>query len=169
MVSDTDDKDANNAIGFAVCRAKKLFSPAQAREWRQISGVIDLRVWTPNAPPVFVVQPTLMSTKDLGQCTIRIKGVIGPNKPICGRYRFVGRLNGRPLYQHEENPDLWLRFAPDKTWMVSNTKNKDDNSVEGWAFCVGEDYPDPSYTKKLVVYNGRAWQAQATASLTYEP
>ena len=42
--------------------------------------------------------------------------------------------NGRALYRKVGDPHWWLRFAPDRTWTISNTVDKDANNNAGAAF-----------------------------------
>ena len=55
--------------------------------------------------------------------------------------------NGRALYRKVGDPHCWLRFAIGGRWTVSNTKDKDANNSDGWAYSVtrGLSLPtDPS-------------------------
>ena len=42
--------------------------------------------------------------------------------------------NGRALYRKVGDPHCWLRFAPNRTWTISNTVDKDANNNAGDAF-----------------------------------
>jgi hypothetical protein len=42
--------------------------------------------------------------------------------------------NGRALYRKVGDPHWWLRFAPNRTWTISNTVAKDANNNDGVAF-----------------------------------
>ena len=39
-----------------------------------------------------------------------------------GLYCSQGLSNGKPIYKHTKNDDLYLHWAPDSTWSVSLTK-----------------------------------------------
>ena len=44
--------------------------------------------------------------------------------------------NGRALYRKVGDPHRWLRFAPDRTWVISDTVNKDANNNAGVAYSL---------------------------------
>jgi hypothetical protein len=55
----------------------------------------------------------------------------------------VDLQNGKPLFRKLKNPDTWLRFTTDNTWMFSDTSDKDLNNTDGWCVSVeaGKDLP----------------------------
>ncbi len=46
-------------------------------------------------------------------------------------------------YSKLKNPDTWLRFTTENTWMFSHTSDKDLNNTGGWCVSVeaGKDLP----------------------------
>ena len=53
--------------------------------------------------------------------------------------------NEHVLYKSSSNH--WLRYAMDGRWMVSDTKDKDENVLAGFCYCKQVGLPDPSYAK----------------------
>ena len=55
------------------------------------------------------------------------------------------------LYQSLGNKHIWLRHSTDARWMVSNTAQKDENLLQGYCYCDGYGYPDPSHAERWYV------------------
>ena len=55
----------------------------------------------------------------------------------------VDLQNGKPLFRKLKNPDTWLRFTADNTWMFSDTSDKNLNNTDGCCVSVeaGKDLP----------------------------
>ena len=77
---------------------------------------------------------------------IHIKGAVGKfSSGINSTFVDTGKMcNGRMLYQSWLSPDNWLRYTDDGRWMVSNTKDKDDNLSGGFCYCKTSGLLDPS-------------------------
>ena len=69
--------------------------------------------------------------------------------------------NGRALYRKVGDQHWWLRFAPDRTWAISDTVAKDANNNAGVAYSssLGLSLPTDSSVWKVSV-NGE-WVKQA--------
>jgi len=69
--------------------------------------------------------------------------------------------NGRALYRKVGDPHCWLRFAPDSTWVISDTVAKDANNNDGHAYLLsfGLSLPIDLSVWKVTV-NGK-WVEQA--------
>jgi hypothetical protein len=84
-----------------------------------------------------------------GKAAIMVAGVTGEKADkLNGWYETTVELqNGKPLFRKLKNPDAWLRFTTDDTWMFSDTSDKDLNNPECWSsgWCVsveaGKDLP----------------------------
>jgi hypothetical protein len=80
-----------------------------------------------------------------GKAAIMVAGVTGEKADkLNGWYETTDDLqNGKPLFRKLKNPDAWLRFTTDDTWMFSDTSDKDLNNTDGWCVSVeaGKDLP----------------------------
>ena len=53
---------------------------------------------------------------------VRMFGIEGNYSGCNGLYMSTGeRLNGKPVFQHASNKNLWLRLAANQMWVVSRT------------------------------------------------
>ena len=46
------------------------------------------------------------------------------------------RVNGMPAYQNQSDPNLWLYYATDKSWWVSDTESKNHGEPSGFCHTV---------------------------------
>jgi hypothetical protein len=80
-----------------------------------------------------------------GKAAVIVAGVMGGKAALLnGWYETTDDLqNGKPLFRKLKNPDAWLRFTTDKTWMFSDTSDKELNNTNGWCVSVeaGKDLP----------------------------
>jgi len=67
---------------------------------------------------------------------VRVDGASGDRASVVnGVFALEEELyNGRALYRKVGDPHRWLRFAPDRTWVISDTVAKDANNNDGFAF-----------------------------------
>jgi hypothetical protein len=88
-----------------------------------------------------------------GKAAIMVAGVMGEKADkLNGWYETTVDLqNGKPLFRKLKNPDTWLRFTRDNTWMFSDTSDKDLNNTEGWCVSVeaGKDLPTHVHSWKI--------------------
>ena len=88
-----------------------------------------------------------------GKAAIMVAGVMGEKADkLNGWYETTVDLqNGKPLFRNLKNPDAWLRFTTDNTWMFSDTSDKDLNNTDGWCVSVeaGKDLPTHVHTWKI--------------------
>ena len=61
--------------------------------------------------------------------------------------------NGRSLFHNSAN-DMWLHYASNNQWWVSNTKSKDAMKPIGFAYCVEPNLFDPTHGKTWMVHVG---------------
>ena len=81
-----------------------------------------------------------------------ITGAEGPHAyEVIGKYMATGDVqNGRSLFHNSAN-DMWLYYASNNEWYVSNTKNKDAMRPAGYAYCVEPTLFDPIHGKTWMV------------------
>jgi len=60
-----------------------------------------------------------------GDCASVVNGVFALEEEL---------YNGRALYRKVGDPHIWLRFAPNSYWAITNTVDKDANNNDGDAF-----------------------------------
>jgi hypothetical protein len=87
-----------------------------------------------------------------GKAAIMVAGVMGKKADkLNGWYETSDLQNGKPLFRKLNNPDAWLRFTTDKTWMFSDTSDKDLNNTNGWCVSVeaGKDLPTHVHSWKI--------------------
>ena len=60
-----------------------------------------------------------------GDCASVVNGVFALEEEL---------YNGRALYRKVGDPHCWLRFAPNRCWVISDTVDKDANNNDGVAF-----------------------------------
>ena len=67
---------------------------------------------------------------------MRVDGASGDRASVVnGVFALEEELyNGRALYRKVGDPHFWLRFAPNRCWVISDTVNKDANNNAGVAF-----------------------------------
>jgi hypothetical protein len=89
-----------------------------------------------------------------GKAAIMVGGVMGKKADMLnGWYETTENLqNGKPLFRKLKNPDTWIRFTTDHTWMFSDTSDKDLNNTDGWSVSVeaGKDLPTHVDSWKIV-------------------
>ena len=81
---------------------------------------------------------------------IQIEGAVGIYAQHINSSYFVqnGEMhNKRRLYRSLSNPDHWLRYTTAGKWMVSTTKDKDNNLPKGFCCCKDFGLFDPRDTK----------------------
>ena len=68
---------------------------------------------------------------------------------------FVGtaeRLNGKTVYAKEGDEGIWLYFATDGSWWVSNTVSKEGNKAAGFAYTeVGLAHPGAAKNWRVTI------------------
>ena len=76
-------------------------------------------------------------------------------------------MNGRPLFQNFDHPDVWLRYCPNGKWMVSQTKDKNANNNLGFAHTIEPELEFPWFARRgtwkvYAPYNDniKDWQKQ---------
>jgi hypothetical protein len=88
-----------------------------------------------------------------GKVAIMVAGVTGEKADkLNGWYETTVDLqNGKPLFRKLKNPETWLRFTGDNTWMFSGTSDKDLNNTKGWCVSVeaGKDLPTHVHSWKI--------------------
>ena len=88
-----------------------------------------------------------------GKAAVMVAGVMGEKADrLNGWYETTVDLqNGKPLFRKLNNPDAWLRFTRENTWMFSDTSDKDLNNANGWCVSVeaGKDLPTHVDTWKI--------------------
>jgi hypothetical protein len=88
-----------------------------------------------------------------GKAAVMVAGVMGEKADkLNGWYETTVHLqNGKPLFRKLKNPDTWLRFTRDNTWMFSDTSDKDLNNTNGWCVSVqtGKDLPTHVHSWKI--------------------
>jgi hypothetical protein len=88
-----------------------------------------------------------------GKAAVMVAGVMGEKADkLNGWYETTVHLqNGKPLFRKLNNPDAWLRFTTDNTWMFSDTSDKDLNNTTGWCVSVeaGKDLPTHVHCWKI--------------------
>ena len=67
---------------------------------------------------------------------MRVDGASGDRASVVnGVFALEEELyNGRALYRKVGDPHCWLRFAPDSTWVISDTVDKDANNNAGYTY-----------------------------------
>ena len=80
---------------------------------------------------------------------IQIEGAVGIySQYINAQFVQTGQMhNGRVLYQSLSNPEHWLRYTTDRRWMVSITKDKEQNIANGLCCTKAFGLLDPSCAK----------------------
>ena len=69
--------------------------------------------------------------------------------------------NGRALYRKVGDPHCWLRFTPNRTWVISNTVNKDANNNAGDAYSSSLGLSLPTDSSVWEVFVDGKWVKQA--------
>ena len=87
----------------------------------------------------------------------RIKGAEGVyKKEINGTYApTTEKRYGKPVFQKEDNDDMWVTRADDRSWRMTNTENK--GTVDGWAASAKDDASYPWEASKWREHNGKKW------------
>ena len=80
---------------------------------------------------------------------IRITGVTGMfSHHLNSFFAETGKIyNKRMLYRSLSNPNYWLRYAKHGKWVVSNTKDMQENSLGAICHCGAFGLMDPSCAK----------------------
>jgi len=80
---------------------------------------------------------------------VTVSGATGTNAAyVNGTYAPTGELhNGKTLFRKVNDPDKWLRYSKNDSWMVSSTSDKDANNNLCWAHSVEKDLAHPALTK----------------------
>ena len=96
---------------------------------------------------------------------IHITGATGPHaRKVNGVYELTDEIhNGRALFRKKDDNDKWLRYVPNKTWMVSSTSDKDKNNSSGWLCSLEADLIDPTQATWLVWDNVK-WDKQSSVT-----
>jgi hypothetical protein len=88
-----------------------------------------------------------------GKAAVMVAGVMGEKADkLNGWYETTVDLqNGKPLFRNLKNPETWLRFTTDNTWMFSDTSDKDLDNTNGWCVSVeaGKDLPTHVHSWKI--------------------
>ena len=98
-----------------------------------------------------------------------ISGATGPKAAsVNGVFEPTGEVyNGKVLFAKRGDADKWLRFvASTGKWTVSPTKDKDENSTNGWCFSAGPEkgHANPVCVTQWRVYTGSVVEDQASAT-----
>jgi hypothetical protein len=81
-----------------------------------------------------------------GNAAIMVAGVMGEKAyKLNGWYETTDLQNGKPLFRKLKNPDVWLRFTTDNTWMFSDTSDTILNNTDGWCVSVEADKDLPTH------------------------
>ena len=98
-----------------------------------------------------------------------ITGAEGPNAfYVIGKYMATGDVqNGRSLFHNSAN-DMWLYYASDNKWCVSNTENKDAMEAAGSAYCVEPNLFDPTHGKTWKVDDGSKFVEQGSVVVSHD-
>ena len=80
---------------------------------------------------------------------ICIKGAVGKfSQYINSSFVETAKMhNDRALYRNVSSPEHWLRYATNGQWMVSTTKDIEENLCGGVCFCETVGLPDPTCAK----------------------
>ena len=99
-----------------------------------------------------------------------ITGAEGPNAfYVIGKYMATGDVqNGRSLFHNSAN-DMWLHYASNNTWCVSDTENKDAMETAGHAVCDEPNLFDPTHGKTWKVHDGKGgWVEQGSLVVSHD-
>ena len=98
-----------------------------------------------------------------------ITGAEGPNAfYVIGNYMATGDVqNGRSLFHNSAN-DMWLYYASDNQWWVSNTENKDAMEPAGSAYCDEPNLFDPTHGKTWMVDDGEELVEQGSLVVSHD-
>ena len=98
-----------------------------------------------------------------------ITGAEGPNAfYVIGNYMATGDVqNGRSLF-HNSGNDMWLHYASDNQWYVSNTENKDAMKPAGDAYCEEPNLFDPTHGKTWMVDDGEEFVEQGSLVVSHD-
>ena len=87
-----------------------------------------------------------------GDCACVVNGVFALEEEL---------YNGRALYRKVGDPHRWLRFAPDRTWAISDTVDKVANNNAGYAFSSSCGLSLPTDSSVWEVWVDGKWVKQA--------
>ena len=98
-----------------------------------------------------------------------ITGAEGPNAHrVIGNFKATGDVqNGRPLFHNSAN-DMWLYYASDNQWWVSDTESKDAMKNAGYAQCVELNLFDPTHGKTWKVWDGSKHVEQGSLVVSHD-
>ena len=98
-----------------------------------------------------------------------ITGAEGPYAfDVIGKDMATGDVqNGRSLFHNSAN-DMWLYYASNNTWCVSNTKDKDAMKPAGSAYCVERSLFDPTHGKTWMVDDGSKHVEQGSLVVSHD-
>ena len=98
-----------------------------------------------------------------------ITGAEGPNAhKVIGKYMATGDVqNDRSLFHNSAN-DMWLYYASNNKWYVSNTERKDAMKPSGSAYCVEPNLFDPTHGKTWMVLDGSKMVEQGSLVVSHD-
>lgn len=114
-ISDTEFKDSNR--GGGLCQSVDCYvdHPTEVKTWN---------VYANGAEKKWEVHDAMKCIQ--WSSPVLIEGVVGRKaKVLNGVYEQTRDLqNGKPLFQKQGDPDIWLRFGTGKQWLITATGNK---------------------------------------------
>ena len=94
---------------------------------------------------------------------VRVRGATGPNgSRVTGVFLPSGELfNDRPLFHKGDDPNEFLLYAKDTTWMVTDSDSKEKNNSSGWGASLEKGFPHPAMVNRWKVVVDGKWEEQA--------
>ena len=98
-----------------------------------------------------------------------ITGAEGPAASyVIGKYMATGDVyNDRSLFYNSGN-GMWLYYASDNLWWVSDTESKDAMKASGFAYCVEPNVFDPTHGKTWKVHDGEEFVEQGSLVVSHD-
>ena len=74
--------------------------------------------------------------------------------------------NGKPVYSKDDDPDGWCYYAPEGSWLVTDTEDKDANKNAGSANSVEKGLAAPQLVTAWKMNVNGDWEHQPAVKLT---
>eukprot|EP00729_Bicosta_minor_P019029 gene19029-biopygen8482 len=175
-VSSSTEKDANEATGYAHSIETGLAAPELATQWDVLSGedkwevqpAVTVAVLSGAEVHAAKVAADAAAAAAVAASGFTIDGATGDNALfVNGAFSKTGAMqNGKPVYSKDGDADMWCYCAPDGTWYVTDTEDKDANTNAGWAASTEEGLAAPHLAKAWQVIVNGAHVLQTAVKLT---
>lgn len=183
----TEDKEANNTMGFAFSLDHAGLTPNHAKRWRiricaaddtleeqasiSVTG-FSIEAWTIEKEAEhrrqMDMQHRAAAVAKVSAVVVSIAGAAGEHAHIInGDYSLVADVahNHSPVYRNMTHPDMWLVRQLDKDWGVQRTENKEINNNTVRAYSLGSTGLTPDHSKRWEIDDGNKFEFQESVSV----